>query len=153
MNFLFEFFSIHINYLLQLPMNNMALKQHHINICNKANNFSIHATLFLVSLIVITSYRQWFCRLSKMNHHPWVHHLGIICLHLNNAFLRCKHNKLYVLIIFSSLNENKYKITIKPIKTYCTLIVTFKSFQLAFFHYFFEMQIGFKSIFCNNGVM
>jgi len=121
MNFLFEFFSIHINYLLQLPMNNMALKQHHINICNKANNFSIHATLFLVSLIVITSYLQWFCRLSKMNHHPWVHHLGIICLHLNNAFLRCKHNKLYVLIIFSSLNENKYKITIKPIKTYCTL--------------------------------
>jgi hypothetical protein len=30
---------------------------------------------------------------------------------------------------------------------YCALIVTFKSFQLAFCHCFFEMQIGLKSIF------
>jgi hypothetical protein len=73
MNFLFELFNIYINHLLQLPMNNIALKRHHINICNKVNNHGIHSTL-------ITPYCQWFCRLSKMDHHPFVHHLGIICI-------------------------------------------------------------------------
>jgi hypothetical protein len=36
---------------------------------------------------------------------------------------------------------------------YCALIVTFKSFQIAFCHYFFEMQIGLKFFFYNEGFM
>jgi len=35
MSFSFEFLNIHIIHLAQVPMINMTLKWHHINICNK----------------------------------------------------------------------------------------------------------------------
>ncbi len=39
MNLYFELLNIHINHLTQLLTINMALKWHHINICNKVNNY------------------------------------------------------------------------------------------------------------------
>ncbi len=35
MNFSFEFLNIHITHLTQIPLINMTLNWHHINICNK----------------------------------------------------------------------------------------------------------------------
>jgi hypothetical protein len=53
MNFLFEFLDIHITHLAQLPMINMTLKCHHINICNKITILFHHMTCFLARLIMI----------------------------------------------------------------------------------------------------
>jgi hypothetical protein len=51
MSFSFEFLNIHITHLAQLPMINMTLKWHHINICNKIANFFGCLTSFLAHLI------------------------------------------------------------------------------------------------------
>jgi hypothetical protein len=54
MNFSFEFLNIHITHLAQLPMINMTLKWHHINICNKIAIFFGRLTSFLAHLTMIT---------------------------------------------------------------------------------------------------
>jgi hypothetical protein len=54
MNFSFEFLDIHITHLAQLPMINMTLKLHYIDICNKIAIVFGHPTCFLAHLTMIT---------------------------------------------------------------------------------------------------
>jgi len=69
MIFSFEFLNIHITHLAQLPMINMTLKWHHINICNKIVVFCGHSTCFLVSLTMIAPLGNNFRSIcSKINY-------------------------------------------------------------------------------------
>jgi hypothetical protein len=54
MIFSLQFLDIHIIHLAQLPMINMTLKWHHINICNKIAIFLGHLMRFLAHLTTIT---------------------------------------------------------------------------------------------------
>jgi hypothetical protein len=60
MNFSFELLYINIIHLAQLPILNMTLKKHHINICNNFYLFFNHQKCFLDHLIVIALQKHIF---------------------------------------------------------------------------------------------
>jgi hypothetical protein len=59
MIFSLEFLDIHISLLAQLPMINMALKWHHINICNKIDVCFLSFNVFF-GLVNCDHAQKWF---------------------------------------------------------------------------------------------